>query len=253
MNTLRMKTAPKIAAALAVASGLFFASSARADVLLFDDFSDGNYTSDPAWSASQGTWSVSDDAVHTGGGTSSFTFLQTKDFTNITSGVFSLSVDVQFSSLTVVGTNRIVLRMRDSQNSSAGFEVAIAQGTMNNSGISAVSGATIGTQTKTTSPYTFPLDTYVTITWERTALGAMTVHVGNQLYFSVDTSSITNFKGFDTLDIGGRTYIDATTTYGYSFTNVELSTVPEPNSVGLLLGVGGVFLMVSRRRRSRMC
>lgn len=124
---------------------------------------------------------------------------------------------------------------------------------MGNTGIGAVGGATIGTQTKTTSPYTFPLDTYVTITWERTALGAMNVLVGGQQYLSVATSSITNFKGFDTLDIGGRTYIDANTIYGYSFTNVELSTVPEPGSVGLLLGVGGAFLMVSRRRRSRMC
>jgi hypothetical protein len=252
MKTLRINKASQIAAALAVASCLFHAASARADVLLFDDFSDGNYTSDPAWTATQGTWTVSDDAAHTSGSASN-NYLRTQDFTKIENGTFTFSLDVKFSSSTVTGDNRFYMRMRDSANSLAGYEVAIAQGTMANTNINLLGGATITGMEKTNSPYTFPLDTYVTITWERLASGAMTIYVGDQLYMSVTDSSVSNF---DTLEIGGRVGIGTpvTTIYNYSFTNIELSTVPEPGSAGLLLGAaGGAFLMAARRRPARAC
>jgi hypothetical protein len=238
---------PRMVAALAIASGLFCTASARADVLLFDDFSDGNYTSNPAWTVTQGEWTVSDDAVHTAG-TAANAYLRTQDFTAITNGAFTFTLDVKFSSSTVTGDNRFYLRMRDSTNGFSGYELAIAQGTMANTNINLLGTATIGTQTKTSSPYTFPLDTYVTITWERLASGAMTVYVGDQLYISVDASSIARF---DTLEIGGRVGIGnpVTTIYHYSFTNIELSSVPEPGSLGLMLGGAGAFLLAAARRR----
>jgi hypothetical protein len=252
MKTLRLKIVSPIVAALAVASGFLTAAPVRADVLLFDDFSDGNYTSDPAWTVTQGAWTVSDDAVHTSGSAANV-YLRTQDFDAITNGTFAFSLEVKFSSSTVVGDNRFYMRMRDSTSSYTGYEVAIAQGTMANTNINVLpGGATITGQTKTSSPYTFPLDTYVTITWERLASGAMMIYVEDQLYMSVTDSSVSNY---DTLEIGGRVGITnpVPTIYNYSFTDIQLSTVPEPGSVGLLLGAGGAFLLVSRRRHTRIC
>lgn len=216
-------------------------------VVLEDNFSNG-YTSDPAWTVNGGSWSWTsgNDFVSTAG-TASNAYLATTDFVPIETGVFSLSVDVQFSSSTVSGNNRFYLRMRDSTNSLAGYEIAIAQGTMANSTINNLGTATKGTTTVTSTPYTFALDTWTTITWTRDAEGAMSIYVGDQLYMSTPSSSV---GYYDRLEIGGRVYINETTSYTYSFTNVTLATVPEPTVAGLLVTGGLTTLLLRRRRRA---
>lgn len=219
--------------------------SAGAAVLFQDDFSDGNFSSNPIWTPTAGTWSVGGGAVMNDGTTSN-DYLRTMDFAPVTDGVFSVSVDVRFTSSTVTGNNRLYLRMRDSTAGYAGYEVAIAQGTTANTTFTAISGATLGTQWKTTSPQTFPLDSYVNITWTRDSSGAMTVYVDGKEYMSISSSSVSRF---DTFEIGGRAKITDGPTYTYSFDNITISTVPEPASAASLVGGTGLALCFLRRRR----
>ncbi|MFH1496639.1 MAG: endo-1,3-alpha-glucanase family glycosylhydrolase [Verrucomicrobiota bacterium] len=199
---------------------LFGATSAVSEVILQDEFSDGNFTSGPAWTISAGSWSVVEGGVKNGA-FSANDYLSTSDFAAITHGVFSVSVRVRFSSASVSGNNRIYLRMRDSTDGFKGYEVAIAQSTMANTLISGISGGTIGSQTKTTTPYAFPVDKYVTINWTRTRLGEMVVSVAGQEYLRVASSSI---SVFDTFQIGGRGLINDTTAYTYSFDKIQVET-----------------------------
>lgn len=221
------------------------AAGVSAQSLLQDDFSDGNYTSNPVWTVSAGGWSVSDGALVSAGLVSN-DYIGTKDFAAINNGVFSISIDVMFTSADVSGNNRIYLRMRDSTNGNAGYEVAIAQGTFNNTTFTALNGATVGSVVKASAAYTFSTSEYVNITWTRDSSGTMTVSVNGQEYMSVASSSIASF---DWLQIGGRGFIDATTSYTYSFDNVQLSSIPEPKTAALFFGGASAFAACMYRRR----
>lgn len=216
-------------------------------ILLEDDFSNG-YTSDPAWTVTAGSWNWTDGNDYiTTAGIASNAYLRTTEFTPISTGIFTFSAEVNFSSLDVSGNNRFYLRMRDSTSGLAGYEIAIAQGTMANTTFTALGGATLGTQTKTTTPTTFGAGTWTTITWTRDAEGAMEVYVGDKLYLSISASSVSYF---DTIELGGRVYINESTSYYHSFTNVQLSTIPEPGSLGLFAAsaLTCFFLLKGKRR-----
>lgn len=215
--------------------------------LLQDSFSDGNFTSSPTWTVSTGTWSVSGGAVTDAGTTVANDYLTTKDFTAITNGVFSLSVDIKFDSSDVTGNNRFYLRMRDSTAGSAGYEVAIAQGTFNNSTFNLLGGATVGTLTKASTAHTFSTSSFVNVTWTRDSSGKMTVFVDGSEYMSVSSSSVSSF---DTLQIGGRGVVASpAATYTFSFDNIQLSSIPEPRSAAMWFGGLSVFAATMYRRR----
>ncbi|MDR1280017.1 MAG: hypothetical protein LBK99_04270 [Opitutaceae bacterium] len=239
---------------LGLAAGMLCASSAPAAVLLTDDFSDGNYTANPVWTVQTGVWSASDGVIQSAG-TRDNEYLVTK-FSPITNGTFSISVDVRFDSTDAVGNNRLYLLMRDSSNGSAGYEVAIAQGTLNNTQIRAISGASVGTQTKATSAYTFSTTGFVTVTWTRTALGEMVVSIAGTEYMRVATSSVSIF---DTFMIGSRSLVAATETtsevaYTHAFDNILLTSpdaaIPEAKTAALLVGVAGLIGALLWRRQS---
>jgi hypothetical protein len=239
------KTPKKIGILFSLCVGLIGVPQLASAQLLHDDFSDGNFTSSPTWTVSAGNWSVSNGAV-VSGGLASNDYLGTTDFTAINNGAFSVSVDVKFSSADVTGYNRLYLRMRDSTNGGAGYEVSIAQGTFNNTTVNVIGGATVGTITKASSANTFSTTRYVNITWTRDSSGVMTVSVNGQEYMSVASSSISSF---DTFQIGGRGFIDATTSYTYSFDNVSISSIPEPSTAAIFAGgVGAIVAGLYRRR-----
>lgn len=240
------KTPSKILGGLFTLS-LIGASHTAFGQLLQDDFSDGNFTSNPTWTVSTGTWSVSNGAVTDAGTTIANDYLQTKDFTAISGGVFSLSVDIKFDSTDVTGNNRFYLRLRDSTAGSAGYEVAIAQGTFNNTTFNTLGGATVGTVTKASTAYTFSTTDYINVTWTRDSSGKMTVFVNGSEYMSVASSSISTF---DTLQIGGRGVVASpAATYTFSFDNIQLSSIPEPKTAAILIGGIGALAAGAARRR----
>jgi|GEM_PF-2188599 hypothetical protein len=241
-------TSRVIGAFLAACFGLSPVSNAASVHLFEDTFADGNYTANPVWLVSAGDWSVVDGAVQNAGLIEN-DYLTTRDFTPIANGVFTVSIDVKFSSEDVTGNNRLYIRMRDSGGGNSGYEIAIAQGTMNNSTVNVLGGATVSGVIRTSTAHTFPLDEYVNITWSRDSSGSMLVTVNGREYMSIAGSSISTF---DTLQIGGRGLVKNTTaSYTFSFDNIRLSasTGPEPRPAAAVPGGAGALVAGTYRLR----
>ncbi|MBN8709002.1 MAG: hypothetical protein BGO12_19745 [Verrucomicrobia bacterium 61-8] len=134
-----------------------------------------------------------------------FDLLRTKDFAPVTDGVFDLTVTVRFESALAGGNNRLILQMRDSQ-SNDGYEVVLSQGTSNNAQIAVIAGSSTTSLTKglVSKAFSFPVDTFTTVRWTRTAAGEMKVYVDGQEYMSGFDEQ---FHQFDVLSIGSRAYV----------------------------------------------
>jgi len=212
---------------------LVVVSSLRAGegaVVFKDDFSDGTYGENPAWTEANRNlpWTIGQD-----GGRS---FVEPTGkipwdslriaIPPLADGSFELQFDVRFRSEEVLGANRFYVILGNSEDSFRGYQLDIAQGTTNNCTLSRMGPDGSQPFAFISEKITFPENTFVRVKWTRRVDGTMSVTIDGQEYFS---ATDTAYSRFDRLTIGSVSPAQRTTAgnaFTQAFADIVL-TAPE--------------------------
>lgn len=234
---------------LGFSAAFFLATSMSAEAagaLFEDDFSDGNFTADPAWSSQSGAWSVVGGALRSTGYWNEIRLPQ-GTFSVAEDGAFVLQFDVAFDSASVTGNNRFSIQLRgtDSQNVAFGYTIAVANGTWDNTGMTSTKSFSLLSRAAT--PPSFLANEPTPIRWERDAAGVVTLSVAGTVCWTYQTDpALVDYSSFWLFSRGNTAQVPDLL---HSFDNFQVSSIPETASAGWVLGGMGLITACAWRRR----